>query len=321
MIEHVRMATAARGLWTLAVIASLASALTVAIPAQPADAASPAQNASAATVLLDDIIADIPAPTRLALSLEAANSYAAGRGSVGVAVIDRQTGAYADNGPLANSAMGSASVIKVVLAEELLHRAAIGAVALGPSELARMETMLIDSNDAAASSLYGQFGGTALITAAFARHGMTQSAPPLDPQYWGNTQVTAHDIALFYADLLDGSLPAQSRDYLIALLQRIAPTASDGFGQFYGLAGLAPPPASADPVAVGAPPAAPVPAVKQGWMCCLDGVRNVHSTAVVGLDNRYVVVILTEYPPSLPWEYGQSTTTEVARLVLTELPL
>lgn len=318
MIKHVRMATAARVLWTLAVIASLASPLTIAVPSASATATPPSQTVSAATVLLDEMIADIPVGTRLALSLEAASSYAAGRGSVGVAVIDSHTGAYADNGVAANSAMGSASVIKIVLAEELLHRASIGAVALGPSELARMETMLIDSNDSAASSLYGQFGGTDLITASFARHGMTQSAPPLDPQYWGNTQVTAHDVAVFYADLLDGSLPEQSRDYLIGLLQRIAPTASDGFGQLYGLAGLAPPPVPSEPTGVGAPAA---PAVKQGWMCCLDGLRNVHSTAVVGPDNRYVVVILTEYPPWLPWEYGQSTTTEVARLVLTELPL
>jgi len=236
-------------------------------------------------------------------SVEAARRYAAGRGVVGLAVLDRQTGSYADNGVTAHTPMGSASVIKVVIAEELLYRAGLGEIDLAPPERDRMETMLIDSNDSAASSLYRQFGGISLIEAALSRHGLTESRPPTDPQFWGNTMVTAHDIAKFYDNVLSGSIPPQDRGYLLDLLHRMAPTATDGFGQLFGVAGIDPRPDAA---------------VKQGWMCCLDDARNVHSTAVLG-GERLVLIILTQYSTWLSYEYGQITTTEVARLVIEEL--
>ncbi len=238
------------------------------------------------------------------LNIDAATLYAAGRGLAGVAVLDRQTGSYVDNGAGARTAMGSASVIKVLMVEEVLHRAAVGQIQLRPTDYTRMEAMLVDSDDLAASSLYNEYGGAALIMAALTRHGLQESTAPADPRYWGNTKISAYDVVTFYDRVLDGSLPAPSRDYLFELLRRFAPVASDGFGQLFGLAG-------GDPTLNAA--------VKQGWMCCLDGVRNVHSTAVLGERDRYVVVILTQYPPSLPWEHGLTTTTEVARLVLGEL--
>lgn len=233
-------------------------------------------------------------------------SCAAGRGQVGLAVLDRQTGTYLDNGATAHTAMGSASVIKVVIAEELLYRASLGEITLGTSELARIESMLIYSDDSAASSLYSQFGGVSLIAAALNRHAMTESGPPANPQYWGNTMITAHDFAKFYGNVLAGSISVADQGYLFSLLRRIASVAYDGFGQLFGVAGLDPKPDAA---------------VKQGWMCCLDEVRNVHSTAVLGQQNRYVLIILTKYSTWLPYEYGQTTATEVALLVRDELTL
>jgi len=105
--------------------------------------------------------------------------------------------------------MGSASVIKVVITEELLHRTGLGEIELGTSELARMETMLIDSDDSAASSLYRQFGGVSLIEAALSRHELKESGPPANPRYWGNTMITAHDVAKFYDNVLSGSIPVE----------------------------------------------------------------------------------------------------------------
>lgn len=240
------------------------------------------------------------------VSLAAARAYAAGRGLVGISVLDRQTEIYVDNGSGAHTGMGSASVIKVILAEELLHQAASGQIVLGSSEYARIVTMLVSSDDAAASSLYSQFGGASLIVAAISRHELKESAPPLDPQYWGNAKISAHDVTIFYGHLLDGSLPMTSRDYLLDLLRTMSPVASDGFSQLFGLAGLDP---------------SWQAAVKQGWMCCLDGLRDVHTSAVLGPDNRYVVVILTEYSPALPWQYGLTTTSDAARLIVDQLSM
>lgn len=297
-----------QALWTLVLVASLAVSTWTLAPLRPAVAdiadvvAQP--TAPPALSLPEGIFVGQNSDTDPPLTIDAATSYAAGRGLVGVAVLDRQTGGYVDNGVGAHTAMGSASVIKVVIAEELLHRAALGQIQLGPSEYSRIETMLVDSNDLAASILYGQFGGVSLILAALTRHQLTESAAPADPQYWGNAKISAHDVATFYDNVLAGSLPVTSREYLFGLLRRLAPTAYDGFGQIFGLA-------ASDPSLNAA--------VKQGWMCCLDGVRNVHTTAVLGDQERYVVVILTQYPPELAWDYGLTITTEVARLVLGEI--
>lgn len=312
--------TGTRGLGTLALIVSLAVSTWTHAPLQAATAEAVTDPLSHATYLSATLVRPDPdildallggsgtgvdGPRLRASDLDAAVAYAAGRPQVGLAVLDRATGTYLDNGAGAQIPMGSASIVKVLIADELLHRASLGQVALGPSEYARIEAMLVVSDDAAASSLYTQFGDVGLIAAALTRHGMSQSTPPADSRYWGNTKVSAHDLARFYDSVLDSSLPATSRDYLFGLLRRIAPVAADGFGQLFGIAGM--------PMAAGA-------AVKQGWMCCLDGVRNVHSTAVVGADDRYVVVILTQFSPTLPWSYGQTTTTDVAGLVLAALP-
>lgn len=302
-----------RTLLILVMVTSFAVAAWITMPARPnvAEAfdqsnlgpsiSTPTDIAGPASTDPNPPVAADPTP-----NLGAATDYAARRGLVALAVIDRQTGTYLDNGAGAHIAMGSASVIKVVMAEELLYQRSQGDIELGSSELALMETMLKDSNDGAASRLYSQFGGVSLIMAALSRHQLTESGPPADPQYWGNTMVTAHDVAAFYNNLLAGSIPPEDRDHLIGLLGQMAPVAADGFGQLFGVAGVDPRPQAA---------------VKQGWMCCLDDVRNVHSTAVLGQDDRYILVILTQYSPLQSWEYGQGTATEVARLILSELAL
>jgi len=293
-----------RALYTLVLVASLTfpTWTSAPVPAVRADELAKSVDPSVDLLISDlfAVIADAAPP----VNIDAATAYAAQRGGVGLAVIDRRTGLYLDNGAGAHTPMGSASVIKVLIADELLHRQSLGQIQLGPPEYSRIEAMLIQSDDPAASTLYSQFGGVSLIAAALLRHNLSESSPPADPQYWGNAKISAHDVVTLYDNVLDGSLPPADRDYLFGLLRRIAPVASDGFGQIFGLATL-------DPTSLAA--------VKQGWMCCLDGVRNVHSTAVVGGQDRYVIAILTESSPALPWEYGLTTATEVARLIANVL--
>lgn len=287
---------------TLAVVAWIGAGLRSGAPVEPGQGPV-AQVASAPEH--SPVAADsAPAEAEPALNVDAAMAYAATRPLVSLVVADRQTGTYLDNGPLAHTPMGSASVIKVLMADELLYRCAKGDIELGTSERQRMEAMLIASDDSAASSLYSQFGGVSLIEAGLSRHELTESGPPVDARFWGNTLITAYDIAKFYGNVLTGSLSPADQDYLFGLLRGISPVAADGFNQVFGMNGG---PAQA--------------AVKQGWMCCLDDVRNVHSTAVLGAQDRYVVVILTQYPTFLPFEYGQATATEVARLVVDQLTL
>lgn len=58
--------------------------------------------------------------------------------------------------------------------------------------------------------------------------------------------VTAHDIATLYNNILEGSsISPADRDYLVSLMARMAPVATDGFGQLFGMAGLDPRPQTA----------------------------------------------------------------------------
>ncbi|WP_239523582.1 hypothetical protein [Geodermatophilus normandii] len=52
-----------------------------------------------------------------------------------------------------------------------------------------------------------------------------------------------------------------------------------------------------------------LPAVKQGWMCCVDGMRHLHSVAVVG--NR-VVVLLSEVPASVGYDRARAALSAAA---------
>lgn len=299
---------------SLALIVSLAVVAWIATGLQPGVAvALGVLNVSTLALPGEDVLASASTEagaaaggTETALNLDAETAYAASRGMVGLAVLDRQTGIYLDNGGNAHTPMGSASVIKAVIAEELLYQRWQGQIQLGTAELDLLETMLKDSNDSAASSLYSEFGGVFLISAALDRHQLRESGPPANPRYWGNTMISAHDVVTFYSDVLSGSIPDSDRDYMFGLLHGMSPVATDGFDQLFGFAGLAPRPDAA---------------MKQGWMCCLDNMFNVHSTAVLGPDHRYVVVIFTQYPSTFDYDFGQTTATEVARLLVEQLTL
>ena len=59
--------------------------------------------------------------------------YATGRGTtIRIAVLDRVTGEYRDNGGAAHQPVESASVMKVFIAENLLHRRDAGQITLAP---------------------------------------------------------------------------------------------------------------------------------------------------------------------------------------------
>ncbi len=71
--------------------------------------------------------------------------------------------------------------------------------------------------------------------------------------------------------------------------------AADGFDQRFGLFG-----------------AIQGAAVKQGWMCCVDGRRHLHSVGVLG---RTVVVLLSEVDPDVGYGAVQRVLTAAAAQV------
>jgi hypothetical protein len=135
--------------------------------------------------------------------------------------------------------------------------------------------MITVSDDRAASALWIQGGDGAIVQRIAARFGLTAVAPPTNPGMWGDTTVTAGDLARFLrAALSDPS----AGPWLAHAMESAANTGADGFDQNFGMNTV-----------TGA-------GSKQGWGCCLRGVRSLDSA---GFADGRIVVVLSSAPPDV----------------------
>ncbi|WP_152447826.1 hypothetical protein [Rhodococcus triatomae] len=231
-----------------------------------------------------------PLPADLADRVTAARAAAAARGAdVAVSLLDRTTGdrIVADGGVLVETA----SVAKVFIADAVLHESS----APSAPDLELVTRMLERSDDDAASALWFEYGGSAIVDAVVARYGLHATTAPWDDNWW-NTTTTPDDLVDYYAGLLSGAggLSGGAATEILAHLRAATPTAADGYDQWFGI------PDALD-FEVGDV------AFKQGWMCCVAG-RWVHlSTAVVGPDSRYVLVVVSH--ETVTYESATRATT------------
>jgi hypothetical protein len=205
----------------------------------------------------------------------AINEAAAAGATLSVAVLDRKTHELVSNGN--SQIVGTASVAKLFIADDLLLQDSEGKTTLSPDDRQALDVMLQSSDDGAAEKFWGQGGGDAIITQVATRYGLSSTTPPDDGRWW-NTMSSLTDLVHYYDMLLDGSggLPAERSRIIINDLAQSTPTGIDGYPQRFGI----PEGLFAEPVAV-----------KQGWMCCI-GSDWVHlSTGVIGADHRYVMVV------------------------------
>jgi len=100
-------------------------------------------------------------------------------------------------------------------------------------------------------------------------------------------------------DLFLRQTPEVDRDYVVGLLRRISPIATDGFNQVFGLATAL---------------AWETAGIKQAWMCCPDDASYLHSAGVVGTDNRYSLAILT-FAPNGSLAYRTDVLDGIAMLI------
>ncbi|OBI55038.1 hypothetical protein [Mycobacterium sp. E787] len=206
---------------------------------------------------------------------QAIDEAAAAGATLSVAVLDRKTHELVSNGN--SQIIGTASVAKLFIADDLLLAESQGRTALPPEDRQALDAMLQSSDDGAAEKFWGQGGGDAIVSQVAARYGLSSTTPPSDGRWW-NTMSSLTDLVRYYDMLLDGSggLPADRAMIIVNDLARSTPTGIDGYPQRFGI----PDGLFAEPVAV-----------KQGWMCCI-GTDWVHlSTGVIGADHRYVMVV------------------------------
>jgi hypothetical protein len=176
----------------------------------------------------------------------------------------------------------TASMVKLFVAEDILHRARMGLLSLDREDYLLLQTTIRRSDDPAASTLWVRYGGGQMVSDVAARYGLTGTSPPSSPGQWGETMTTARDLAQFLSLLPVVAHPADATT-LQVWMRTATPIAADGFDQQFGLFGTAP----------------PLTAVKQGWMCCVGGKRHLHSVAVIG---KRVVVLLSEVPRGVGYE-------------------
>ena len=195
---------------------------------------------------------------------------------------------------LADRPFPTASMVKLFLAEDILHRARTGAIVLTPEDRAQLEVMIRGSNDPAASDFWGRFDGVRAVRDVAIRYGLTGTAPPRVSGQWGETTTTAADLAWFLTRLPVVAHPDDAAA-LLGWMGTATPIAADGFDQEFGVFGTLP----------GA-------AVKQGWMCCIRGQRHLHSVGLVG---DRVVVLLSEVPRSVGWDAARTALDAAAAAV------
>ena len=189
----------------------------------------------------------------------------------------------------------TASMVKLFVAEDVLHRARTGSLALRPDDPALLREMIRSSDDPAASELWVRYGGGQMVSDVARRYRLVGTAPPAERGQWGRTTTTARDLARFLA-LLPSVAHPDDADALLGWMREATTVAADGFDQRFGVAGTAP----------------PQTAVKQGWMCCVGGNRHLHSVGVVG---RRAVVLLSEVPRDTGYDAARDALTAAASAV------
>ncbi|HXW44109.1 MAG TPA: serine hydrolase [Streptosporangiaceae bacterium] len=155
-------------------------------------------------------------------------------GHLAVGVIDTATGAEAVYG--ANRHFHTASIVKAdILAAALLQSQQQGA-ALTDAEADLAVSMIEDSDNADATSLWNLLGGGSAIAAANLTLGLSHTI--MGPSsYWGLTSTTVVDQLRLLTDLTSSSSPlsSASQDYELGLMENVEP------GQQWGVSAAARP--------------------------------------------------------------------------------
>lgn len=194
------------------------------------------------------------------------------RAHVSLTVVDRETGervGLRDDEPVL-----TASVAKLFIASQLAFLDVTGVRPAPVEDELLLGSMLAASDDSAATVLWDQMGGPAVVADVAQRYGLSDTVPPVDGLWW-HTRATVSDIATFYDHLLAegdadrlpdwvGADPGFSwSERILGRLHNWTDLGADGYDQRFGLAAIV----DRDDLS----------AVKQGWMCCV-GAQWVHLT-------------------------------------------
>ena len=220
------------------------------------------------------------------------------QGSITAAVEDLRTGQEWLWNP--NARDQTASIMKVDILETLLRQAIQANTPLDTQTAGLAQTMIENSSDSAATSLWDQVGGPSAIGAYNHSAGLTQTQ--LNTQgFWGESLTSAADQILLLRQLVEGHsrLDSASQRYELGLMENIE---SD---QDWG-------------VSAGVPAGVSV-ALKNGWVPLTSYTDwEINSIGRIKGDGRdYLIAILTAHDPSQA--YGISTIEGLSTLIWNDL--
>jgi beta-lactamase class A len=213
------------------------------------------------------------------------------QGNVSAAVADLATGQEWYWNP--NGRYQTASIIKVDILETLLHQAMLSHTPLDTNNSGLAQTMIENSSDTAASSLWDELGGSSGVGDYNGLVGLSQTTLNTDG-YWGESLTSAADQVRLLDELVrpNSLLDHGSQTYELGLMENVE---SD---QTWGIsAGV---------------PAGVTVAIKNGWVpITSDSNWEINSIGWVDGDGRdYLIAVLTSGDPSEA--YGITTIEDIA---------
>jgi hypothetical protein len=226
----------------------------------------------------------------------AVEAYLAQRtGTVTAAVYDANSGATWQLNP--GDLQVTASIVKVDIMATALQQAQQSGQPVPADEAALMPSMIEESDNDSATSMYTDVGGAPAVAAYNQNLGMTSTTPNAA---WGLTTTTAADqVALVSHFAYDNSaLDDASRFYGLSLMEHVEPD------QAWGVSG-------------GLPSGVTV-ALKNGWLPLSGSDWQVNSIGWVAGDGAdYVLAVLTTGSPTEA--YGIDTIQALSGMVFSQL--
>lgn len=216
----------------------------------------------------------------------------------GIAVLDRRTGqeTLGEQGALG---FYSASVIKLFVVVDLLHKHEQGAVSLDPSAQNDITRALELSDDNAMNSLWERYQGPSLVNQMISLAGLKDTVLDAnDPGEWGETKISARDVLAVWEYALTKLTPADTA-IVVNDTHNAANNGADGFDQAFGLLEQ---------------PREPTVKAKQGWMIA-GSEMILNTTGALGSDNQYLVAIMSKQRASFGYARGRANVNEAAQLV------
>jgi len=210
------------------------------------------------------------------------------------ALLDRRTGEVAGSTNLADRNT-TASMIKVWLAADYLRRAAAAGDRPGDARLDLLSTMIRDSDNEAAWTMWRELGEAATIQRLIDVCALTDSRPG---SRWSLTELSARDAVRMGACVADGR--AAGPQWTKWLLDEMRQVRGEGdFGIRKAL------PASV----------APQTAIKNGWILREED-GNWHLNCL-GIGDGWVLAVLLRYPGNLGFAHGRSICKSITQQLLS----